>query len=94
MWKRGGNESAHGPFFYDAGYSVYGEGIDNLGFQLGRKSWRLFFNGNDIRQEVFNIVYHLKQDITATWRLSTRRRREMWKKTESQYAFEEKHRPK
>ena len=61
---------------------------------LGHKSWRLFFVGNDVTQEVFNVAYHLKQDIEATWRMSSRKRRQMWKMTLEQYAFEEKARPK
>ena len=61
---------------------------------FGHKSWRLFFVGNDATQEVFNVAYHLKQDIAAAWRLDSSKRRQMWKKILEQYAFEEKARPK
>jgi hypothetical protein len=61
---------------------------------FGHKSWRLFFVGNDVTQEVFNIAYHLKQDIASAWRLDSAKRRQMWKKILEQYAFEEKARPK
>jgi hypothetical protein len=54
----------------------------------------LFFDGQDVRQLVFNAVYHLKQDIAATWRLPARTLMDTWKQTEAQYDFEKKQQPK
>jgi hypothetical protein len=49
--------------------------------------------GSDVSQEVFNVAYHLKQDIAATWALDSVKRRQIWKSLKDQYAFEKTAKP-
>ena len=62
-----------------------------MGALLGHRSWRLFSGGityDALLQQVFNLSYHLHQQVTDVLKLPTRMRMDLWKKLIKQYDFE------
>lgn len=55
---------------------------------LGKKTWRLLFQAQDIRQEVFNLAYHLKQSVAEVMAWPSTWRRDQWQRVLDQYEFE------
>lgn len=62
--------------------------LGGLGVICGRVGWALFFRPHDIKKEVFNLVYHLKQSVKDVMAWPSRMRGKFWKMTLDQYEFE------
>jgi hypothetical protein len=53
-------------------------------------SYRLLFEPYDNRQEIFNLIYHLKLQPSEVKALTVMERRDLWERTIKQYEFEKR----
>jgi hypothetical protein len=87
MWKADGGEHFSGPFFFNSWVSMVDPGVFFSG-----KRWNLFYTitEDEFYKQVFNLTYHLKQQVSSIYEWPTKLRYKMWELLEKQYEYEKK----